>query len=182
MKYSELTIKGLLLIEPNIFSDSRGLFFELYKQTEFVKNNIPIGYVQDNVSVSKKDVIRGLHFQVEPHAQGKLVSVIKGAVLDVVVDVRKDSPTFGKYEAVELNDKNKRMLWIPEGFAHGFAALEENTCFLYKCTNYYHKQSEMGIRYDDADLNISCGIKNPIVSEKDMALMSMRQYKTLEMI
>jgi dTDP-4-dehydrorhamnose 3,5-epimerase len=177
MKFTRFSIEGLILIEPDVYPDSRGLFFELYNKNVFIKNGITADYMQDNVSVSNKNVIRGLHFQVAPYEQGKLVSVIRGAVLDVVVDIRKDSPTYGKHEAVELSEHNRRLLWIPPGFAHGFAALEDNTTFLYKCSNVYHKASERGIRYDDPELNISWNVLNPIVSDKDLELKNLKEYQ-----
>jgi dTDP-4-dehydrorhamnose 3,5-epimerase len=176
MKFTKLSIEGLVVIEPSVFNDSRGLFFELFKLSAFKEHGINTDFKQDNVSVSKKDVIRGLHFQVAPYAQGKLVSVMRGAVLDVAVDIRKGSPTYGKHEIIELSAENKKLLWIPEGFAHGFSVLEEDTCFLYKCTNYYHKDSERGIRFDDPDLNINWGVKNPIVSDKDLQLLPLKSF------
>jgi len=161
-------IKGLLLINPRIFEDDRGLFFESFNERKY--NEIvgsEINFVQDNISVSKKYVLRGLHFQKPPFAQGKLVTVLKGSVLDVAVDLRKNSVTYGKYELVELSDKNKLQFWIPPGFAHGFCALEDDTIFSYKCSNYYSLEHEETIIWNDPDLAIDWKIIDPIVSEKD---------------
>src|SRR5512138_2587473 len=127
-------IEGLLIIKPNVFEDDRGYFFESYNREVFLKNGLDLHFVQDNESKSKKGVLRGLHFQVPPFAQGKLVRVVKGAVLDVAVDLRKNSPTYGKHVSAELSEANKTMFWIPPGFAHGFITLEEETIFVYKCT------------------------------------------------
>jgi len=185
MKFTPLTLPGLVLIEPDIYYDERGLFFELYKNSwnkelveklsDIKSDAISLRFLQDNLSLSKKNVIRGLHYQIAPYEQGKLVTVIKGAVLDIAVDIRKKSPTFGKYLTCELNDKNRHLFWIPPGFAHGFASLEDDTCFVYKCSNVYHKPSESGIRYDDPDININWHISNHIVSEKDLILPRLNQ-------
>jgi dTDP-4-dehydrorhamnose 3,5-epimerase len=175
MKFTPLAIKGLVLIEPTVYADSRGIFFESYNQQQFLKHGIDTVFVQDNQSVS--NVLRGLHFQEAPLEQGKLVSVIRGKVLDVAVDIRTDSPTFGKYISVELSEANKNIFWMPPGFAHGFSVLEEGTVFCYKCTNFYNKASERGIRFDDPTLNINWGVSNPVVSEKDLQLISFEEYK-----
>jgi dTDP-4-dehydrorhamnose 3,5-epimerase len=159
--------EGLYIIQPKCFEDERGYFFESYNQNEFKKNGLNLNFVQDNQSLSQKGVLRGLHFQNPPFAQGKLVRVIKGAVLDVVLDIRKKSKTFGKHFSIELNEHNKTMIYIPEGFAHGFSTLEDNTIFFYKCTNFYNKVSEECILWSDPALNINWNISNPIVSEKD---------------
>ena len=160
-------IQGLLVIKPELFEDSRGYFFESYNQEKFRQLGIDVTFLQDNESKSGRNVLRGLHFQVPPYQQGKLVRVIKGAVLDVAVDLRKSSPTYGEWASIELSEKNKWMYWIPAGFAHGFLTLEENTVFFYKCTQVYHKESEAGIIWNDHSLNIKWGIENPMVSEKD---------------
>ncbi len=167
MEFIETDIKDLFLIKPKVFEDSRGYFFESFTVEAFAKNKIDVNFVQDNQSLSQKDVLRGMHFQDPPHAQGKLVRVIKGSVLDVVVDVRTSSPHYGKSYCVELNEENRLMLWIPEGFAHGFKTLRDDTIFFYKCTNYYNKESEQCILWNDKDLNINWGIENPNLSEKD---------------
>jgi dTDP-4-dehydrorhamnose 3,5-epimerase len=177
MKFTRLEIEGLVIIEPGIIVDLRGCFFESYNQLQFEQNGIHTKFVQDNQSLSKKNVIRGLHFQVAPYEQGKLVSVIKGKVLDVVVDIRKNSSTFGKQVSVELDDINKRILWIPPGFAHGFAVHQDDTIFFYKCTNFYDKSSEKGIRFNDSTLKINWGVRSPIVSDKDLRLMNFEEYE-----
>lgn len=167
MQIIKTEISGLFIIQPRIFEDSRGYFFESYNKKAFVENGINVDFVQDNQSLSHKGVLRGLHFQAPPFAQGKLLSVTKGAVLDVAVDFRKNSPTYGKHVALELTEKNKTMFWIPEGFAHGFLTLEDNTIFTYKCTNFYNKASETCIIWNDPQIGIDWGITNPILSEKD---------------
>lgn len=168
MIVKEFEIEGLRLFEPRIFHDDRGFFYESYneeKYGEFIGTEIR--FVQDNISTSKKGVLRGLHFQAPPFAQGKLVSVIKGKVLDVAVDIRKGSPTYGKHQVIELSAENKLQFWIPPGFAHGFLSLEEDTVFSYKCSNYYSPAHERTLLWSDADLGIEWGILEPIVSEKD---------------
>jgi len=177
MKIHQLAIKDLLLIESDVFSDERGYFLELFNEKRFSDLKLPSYFSQDNLSVSKKNVIRGLHFQESPFAQGKLVRVIKGAVLDVAVDIREKSPTFGKHEALMLTESNNHVLWIPAGFAHGFAVLDDNTVFHYKCTETYNKAAEVGIRYDDSELDIKWNISNHIVSQKDLELMTFADYK-----
>ena len=161
-------IEGLVVIETRKFEDNRGYFYESYnlsKYQELIGESI--SFVQDNISVSAKNVLRGLHFQNPPHAQGKLVSVLKGSVLDVAVDIRKDSKTYGKYKSIVLSAENGLQFWIPPGFAHGFLALEDDTIFSYKCTNNYHPESEESLMWDDADLAIDWRINNPIISSKD---------------
>ncbi|MCK9163314.1 MAG: dTDP-4-dehydrorhamnose 3,5-epimerase [Bacteroidales bacterium] len=168
MKIIKTPIPDLLVIEPNVFNDQRGYFFESYNQEHYFNNNMDMLFVQDNESKSGKDVLRGLHFQKPPFAQGKLVRVIQGKVLDVAVDLRQGSPTYGKYHAVELDAISKKMFYIPEGFAHGFLTLEEDTIFSYKCTNYYNKESEGSILWSDETIGVEWGIENPILSAKDM--------------
>jgi dTDP-4-dehydrorhamnose 3,5-epimerase len=167
MKIQTTNIPDLLIVQPTVFEDARGYFFESYNKQQFEEAGIKLEFVQDNQSLSQTGVLRGLHFQNPPFEQGKLVRVIKGAVLDAVVDIRKGSPTYGKTFAHELNEKNKTMLWIPPGFAHGFLTLENDTIFSYKCTGLYNKQAEDCILWNDGDLAISWGINNPILSEKD---------------
>ena len=175
MKLIQTAIPDVVLIEPAVYEDERGWFMESFNEKRFHKElqklslPVPRPFVQDNHSYSKKGVLRGLHFQRNPHAQGKLVRVVSGAAFDVAVDIRPDSPTFGKWVGVELNTNNKHMLWIPEGFAHGFIALEDNTEFLYKTTDYYSKECECAVRWDDAELDIAWpNIKGDIqVSIKD---------------
>lgn len=176
MKLTQTAIPDVVLIEPNVFADERGWFMESFNEQRFHQELIKIGlptprpFVQDNHSCSGKGVLRGLHYQLAPHAQGKLVRVTQGAAFDVAVDIRKDSPTFGKWVSAELTSKNNHMLWIPEGFAHGFLALEDNTQFLYKTTDYYACDYERSIRWDDKVINISWpNVDSFIVSEKDKA-------------
>ncbi|HMT29440.1 MAG TPA: dTDP-4-dehydrorhamnose 3,5-epimerase [Bacteroidia bacterium] len=170
MKITNLALNGVMLIEPRIFTDERGYFFESYNEERFNKAGIHVEFVQDNQSLSSKGVLRGLHFQNPPFDQGKLVRVVSGSVLDVVVDIRKESPTYGQHLSLKLDALSSQMMWIPPGFAHGFVALEDQTIFLYKCTKVYNKDSEGGILFNDPDLNIDWGIKSPIVSEKDLEL------------
>lgn len=167
MKVINTGIEGLLLIEPKVFEDARGYFFESYKKSLFAEHGINADFVQDNQSLSQKGVLRGLHFQNPPFAQGKLVRVIKGSVLDVALDIRKNSKTYGKIYSTILNEKNKLMMYIPEGFAHGFQTLEDDTIFFYKCTNIYHKESEDCILWNDASLNIPWEKIPVLLSEKD---------------
>jgi len=162
-------MEGLLLFEPRIFEDERGAFFESFRQDLFEEAAGRHTFVQDNQSTSAAGVIRGLHYQEPPFAQGKLVRVVRGAVLDVAVDIRKHSPTFGKHVAVELSAQNRLQLWIPPGFAHGFAVLEEGTVFAYKCTAYYHKESDRVLLWNDAELGINWKLNRPVLSEKDRA-------------
>ncbi len=178
MKIEKNAIEGLLVIKPDVFEDRRGYFFESYNEEKFKQHGIDVKFVQDNESKSGKGVLRGLHFQVPPYQQGKLVRVIKGAVLDVAVDLRKSSPTYGQWAAIELSEKNKWMYWIPAGFAHGFLTLEEDTIFFYKCTQVYNKESEGGILWNDPDLGIKWGISEPMVSEKDKVAMRFREFKS----
>jgi dTDP-4-dehydrorhamnose 3,5-epimerase len=168
MEVIETKIKGLLIIKPKVFADTRGYFFESYNEDVFKQNGIHVHFVQDNQSLSNSGVLRGLHFQAPPHDQGKLVRVINGAVLDIAVDIRKNSPTYGQHVAIELNEENKTMFYIPSGFAHGFLTLRDNTIFSYKCTNLYNKASEGCVLWNDTDLNINWNIPNPILSEKDL--------------
>ena len=167
MELIKTSIDGLLIIKPDVFKDERGYFFESYNKERFAKAGLMMDFVQDNESKSSKGVLRGLHFQKPPYAQGKLVRVVKGSVMDVAVDLRKDSPTYGKWESVILSEDNKLQFWIPEGFAHGFVTLEDETVFNYKCTNINKKESEGSILWNDPDININWNIDNPILSEKD---------------
>lgn len=168
MQLKSTPISDLLIVQPKVFEDERGHFFESYNKTIFDQLGIDVNFVQDNQSLSQTGVLRGLHFQKPPFAQGKLVRVIKGSVLDVAVDIRKNSPTYGNHFDIVLSEKNKKMLWIPEGFAHGFLTLENDTIFLYKCTNYYNKASEECILWNDTDIAIDWKINSPILSEKDI--------------
>lgn len=168
MEIINTKIPDLLIVKPLVFEDQRGYFFESYNKEKFLQQGIDQNFVQDNESKSMKGVLRGLHFQAPPFAQGKLVRVMKGAVLDVAVDIRQNSPTYGQWASTVLTESNKWMYWVPPGFAHGFVTLEDHTVFFYKCTNVYNKASEGSIRWNDPDLNIDWGINNPILSEKDM--------------
>ena len=154
MKVTETGIEGLKVIEPDVFHDDRGYFVETYNAERYLAHGITQTFVQDNESFSSKGVVRGLHWQAAPHTQAKLVRVIRGAVWDVAVDVRKGSPTFGKHVAVTLTAENKRQLYIPRGFAHGFIVLEDNTLFSYKCDNLYSLKSERGLCFNDPSLGI----------------------------
>ncbi len=170
-------INDVIIIEPMVLKDDRGVFFESFQQQKF--NDLigdAITFVQENESISKKDVLRGLHFQKPPFAQGKLVRVISGSVLDIAVDIRKNSSTYGKHVAVELSAENKRQLWIPAGFAHGFVALEDDTVFQYKCTNYYNKNAEDALLWNDETLGINWNIQQPILSPKDELAASFNSF------
>ena len=174
MEFRKTAIEGIIEIFPRIFNDERGHFFESYHKTLFEKNGIPFDFVQDNQSFSTKGVLRGLHFQKAPFAQGKLVRVIKGKAIDVAVDLRPNSPTFGKYLKFLLEEEKQNMVYIPEGFAHGFMALED-CIFTYKCTNVYNKASESGILWNDTTLKIDWDIENPNVSTKDLELLPFQE-------
>ncbi|MBT5698603.1 MAG: dTDP-4-dehydrorhamnose 3,5-epimerase [Flavobacteriales bacterium] len=179
MKIIKTEIKGLLIIEPRVFEDERGYFFESWSKDAFQNVGLDINFVQDNESLSSEGVVRGLHFQNPPFAQGKLVRVLKGSVLDVAVDIRKNSPTYGKHVSAHLSEENKTMFWIPPGFAHGFSTLENNTIFSYKCSGVYNKESEGSLMWNDTDLNIDWKIKNPIISEKDQNSALFTNFKSL---
>lgn len=170
MDVIKIFMDGPLVLQPKVFYDERGYFYESYNADAFKNAGIPDVFVQDNQSLSQKGALRGLHFQAPPFAQGKLVRVIKGAVYDVIVDVRKDSPTYGKHYGIELTEENFTMFWVPPGFAHGFVTLKDNTIFTYKCTNVYNKASEGGLLWSDPALGIDWNIENPIVSDKDKVL------------
>lgn len=176
MTITTTEIEGLLILEPRVFKDDRGLFFESFNEELFTQAAGSVKFVQDNQSVSKKGVLRGLHFQNNPHAQGKLVRVAKGSVIDVAVDIRMDSPTYGQHVAVELSASNNKQFWIPVGFAHGFVSLEDDTIFCYKCTDYYAPDCEGGLLWNDEDLKIDWGIDNPLVSEKDKVAIKFTNF------
>lgn len=168
MEVIETELNGLFVLKPKVFEDERGYFYESYNQNLFKQAGINFDFVQDNQSLSQKGVLRGLHFQNPPHAQGKLVRVITGSVYDVAVDIRKDSKTYGKWFGLELTEKNKWMMFVPPGFAHGFLTLENNTIFSYKCTNFYNKASEVCLLWNDKDLNIDWNFDKPLLSAKDL--------------
>lgn len=169
MTFTKTGFPGLIIIEPTVFADSRGYFFESYNENNFIKEGIDIKFVQDNQSKSSYGVIRGLHYQLAPYAQTKLIRVLSGIILDVVVDIRKGSPTFGKSFSLELSALNNKQLLIPKGFAHGFSVLSDTAEVMYKCDAFYNKASEAGIAYDDKELNIDWKIpaQNAIISAKD---------------
>ena len=179
MPFHKTEFSGLLVFEPSVYEDNRGYFFESYNEQTFLKENIDLRFVQDNQSSSSYGVIRGLHYQLNPHAQTKLVRVLSGTVLDVAVDIRDNSPTFAKAFSIELSADNKKQLLIPPGFAHGFSVLSERAEVFYKCDNFYNKESETGIRYDDPLLHINWRIPSAkiIVSEKDQQLPLLAQSK-----
>jgi len=167
MEVIKTKFDGLLVFQPKIFRDDRGYFFEYFRKDVFKDFNLNIEFVQSNESQSQKNVLRGLHFQNPPFEQGKLIRVVKGAVLDVAVDIRPGSVTYGKWFSYELTEDNKTILWIPPGFAHGFLTLADHTIFQYECTNYYQKDSEGSLRWNDPTLNIKWSINDPIISDKD---------------
>jgi len=173
--FSSLEIPDIKLVIPKHYPDERGYFLESFKESEFSTNKINAKFVQDNVSFSTKGVLRGLHFQKKPKEQAKLVSVISGEIFDVAVDIRKNSPTYGKWVSQILSEKNHKMLYIPEGFAHGFCTLSDTANVLYKVTNEYSPENERGIIWNDPNVSISWPIKNLIVSEKDKKLPTLRQ-------
>ena len=177
MQFEKINMNGPLLVKPDVFADERGFFLEMYNRDRYSENGIAEVFVQDNLSKSKINTVRGLHYQVGQHAQGKLCSVISGKVLDVAVDIRFGSPTFGTYFSVELTDENKFQLWIPPGFAHGFSVLSEEAVFSYKCTAVYNKPGERAIIFNDRELNIDWRVINPIVSNKDLEAKS---FKAIE--
>ena len=178
MEIIKTSIEGLIIIKPKVFGDARGCFFESWSKAGYQNIGLDLEFVQDNQSLSQKGVLRGLHFQNPPFAQGKLVRVIQGSVIDVTVDIRKDSTTYGQHFVIKLSEDNKKVVWIPPGFAHGFVTLEDDTVFTYKCTGVYNKASEGGLVWNDADLNINWGVENPLVSEKDMVAGSFKDFKS----
>lgn len=168
MRVLPTSLPGALLLEPKVFGDARGFFMESWSRARYAEAGIDVDFVQDNVSFSRRGVLRGLHFQ-HPHAQGKLVYVLHGVVFDVAVDIRVGSPTFGQWTAVELSAENRRQFYIPPGFAHGFCVLSETALFAYKCSDYYHPETEGSVLWNDPDLGIDWPIANPELSEKDRA-------------
>ena len=178
MKVIKTEIEGVVVIEPKVFGDHRGYFLEAYSEKEFAENVREIRFVQDNESRSHYGVIRGLHFQKPPFTQGKLVRVVKGAVLDVAVDIRKGSPTYGQHVAVLLTEENHRQFFIPQGFAHGFAVLSESAVFQYKCDNFYHPEADGGISILDESLGIDWGLKmeEALLSEKDTKHVKLAEF------
>jgi len=169
----ELKISGIKIVTPQVHKDDRGYFFESYNEYDFKKLGLPAKFSQDNQAYSNKGTLRGLHYQLK-YQQGKLVRVIQGDVFDVAVDIRQGSPTFGKYEGFHLSDKNNKIMYIPEGFAHGYVVLSETAIFQYKCTEIYHPEDEYGVLWSDKDLNIQWPVKYPILSEKDKTLPTLQ--------
>ena len=169
-------LEGLFLIKPDVFFDSRGYFFESYNKMQWDAFGLKLDFVQDNQSLSQKNILRGLHFQAPPYAQGKLVRVIKGAALDVALDIRKYSATYGQYFLQELSEANFLQMYVPEGFAHGFLTLEDDTIFAYKCTGYYNAKAESGIMWNDKDLAIPWNTENPVISGKDAGNMAFKDF------
>ena len=167
MELIPTSIPDIIILKPDVFGDVRGYFFESFQVEKFAAFGITDSFIQSNESCSQKDVLRGLHYQLEPFAQGKLVRVIKGSVLDIAVDIRRNSPTFGQWVSMKLTGENKWICFIPKGFAHGFVTLEPDTIFTYKCSGLYNKASEGSIRWNDPELNIDWGITSPLLSEKD---------------
>lgn len=176
--FKRLEIPDVILIEPVVFPDQRGFFAELYKRTDFLAGGVPYDFVQVSVSMSRRGVVRGLHYQLKPAEQGKLVTVLRGRVLDVAVDIRRGSPWFGRYVAVELSADEPRLLWIPPGFAHGFQALEDGTLFMYLMTKEYSPQHERCVRWDDPEVGIPWPIREAILSEKDRRCPPLRETET----
>lgn len=180
MKFTETKLKGCFILEPNIIGDERGYFMESFNEKTFNKGiGQDVHFVQDNQSFSSKGVLRGLHYQTGEHAQAKLVRVLQGEVIDVAVDIRPNSPTFGQYEAVFLSEENKKQFFVPRGFAHGFLVLSETATFFYKCDNFYNKESEGGIIFNDTSLNIDWNFQDfdLIISEKDKVLPTLENAK-----
>lgn len=172
MKVIKTDLEGLLIIEPKVFEDDRGYFFESFNENKYIEAGINYKWVQDNQSKSSYGVVRGLHYQIEPFAQTKLVRVLQGRIIDIAVDIRKESPTFGRWVKLELTERNKKQLLVPKGFAHGFAVISEIAVVLYKCDTFYNPEAERGIIYNDNTLNIDWGL-NPddiVVSDKDKTL------------
>ena len=182
MNATRLAFHDVVLLEPKVFGDARGVFYESYNEKVFeAATGLSHRFVQDNHSVSAKRVVRGLHYQLPPHAQGKLVRVVAGAVFDVVVDIRRGSPQFGNWIGVELSAQNRRQLWVPEGFAHGFLALEAASEMLYKATDYYAPQSEHCILWSDPDIGIEWGEAAPILSDKDRLGLPLKAAEVFEL-
>lgn len=170
MKFEETKLHHVWLIKPKRYKDERGEFLETFRVEHFKEHGLEFEFVQDNISVSKKGTIRGLHYQLPPASQGKLVMVPNGEILDVAVDIRQHSPTFKQHFSTILSSENRHMMFIPTGFAHGFSVLSDEATVYYKCNNYYNKELERGIKWDDPELNIGWKVENPILSEKDMEL------------
>lgn len=167
MKIEETSLTNVKLIKPKVYGDQRGHFLEAYRQDLFKKHGIELEFVQDNISTSKKNTLRGLHYQLPPASQAKLIMVVQGKILDVAVDLRENSPTFGESFSTELSSENRHMLLVPTGFAHGFSVLSDEATIYYKCNDYYNKELERGVRWNDSELKIDWKVDDPILSEKD---------------
>lgn len=179
MKIEKTIFRDLLVLTPDVFRDERGYFFEPFNEARFrVETGLNVTFVQDNESMSKKNVLRGMHFQVPPKSQAKLIRVTTGAVMDVVVDLRKNEPTFGKHFSMILSAENKLQLFVPEGFAHGFLVIEEDTIFSYKCTNYYSREHDRSLLWNDPDFAINWQADSPVISDKDQNAMLFRDFET----
>ncbi|RLD09374.1 MAG: dTDP-4-dehydrorhamnose 3,5-epimerase [Chlamydiae bacterium] len=180
MKFVKLNIPDVIVIEPDILGDARGFFFETYKKNEFAANGINVHFVQDNMSSSTKNVLRGLHYQLDPMAQGKLVRVVVGEVFDVAVDIRKGSPWYGKWVGQKLSAKNGRSMYVPPGFAHGFCVLSNDAVFHYKCTNYYSRENERGLLWNDSEVGIEWPVSGNevVLSEKDKNAVGLSDIET----
>ncbi|PLS86113.1 MAG: dTDP-4-dehydrorhamnose 3,5-epimerase [Actinobacteria bacterium] len=178
MNVLKTDLPGVLVFEPNVFGDERGFFLETWNRARYEEAGLPSDFVQDNLSFSSRGVLRGLHFQ-NPHPQGKLVYVLQGEVFDVAVDIRVGSPTFGRWVGVSLSSENKRQLWVPEGFAHGFVVTSKKALFSYKCTDFYHREAEAGVVWNDPDIGIDWPIANPTLSDKDLAAPRLAGNETL---
>ncbi|MNJ91575.1 dTDP-4-dehydrorhamnose 3,5-epimerase [compost metagenome] len=182
MQITQTPIEGLLIIEPKVWRDNRGYFYESYNAKLFAEAGINVNFVQDNQSFSQKGALRGLHAQAQPFEQGKLVRVLQGAVMDVAVDIRKKSPTYGQHFDIELSEENHKQLWVPAGFLHGFLTLEDQTIFTYKVSNYYDKNSEIGVMWNDPDLNIEwsrdIAESEFLLSDKDQVLSQFKDFKS----
>jgi dTDP-4-dehydrorhamnose 3,5-epimerase len=179
MRITPTKIKDVLVLEPKVFEDKRGFFFESFREDVFKQRGFNYLFVQDNHSRSSQNVLRGLHYQIEPKAQAKLVRIVVGEIFDVAVDIRQESPTFGQWVGEILSAKNKKQLFVPRGFAHGFCVLSDTAEMEYKCTEYYSPEHERGIRWNDPKLNINWPVKNPILSEKDKNLPLLKEQKDL---
>ncbi|MGB0757023.1 MAG: dTDP-4-dehydrorhamnose 3,5-epimerase [Patescibacteria group bacterium] len=181
MQLTRLAIPDVIKITPRVFDDERGFFYERFTTKKFKDFGIEVSFVQDNISYSKKNVLRGLHYQLPPHGQGKFVYVTRGRVLDVAVDIRKSSPTFGQFVSEELSDENHTALFIPEGFAHGFITLSDEAIFQYKTTNFYAPEADRGVLFSDPDIGVPWGVAEPLVSEKDGVLPLLQDIPNSEL-
>ena len=177
MEIEETNVPDVLLLKPEVYRDERGFFLETYREEYLKEKNIDVHFVQDNLSKSQKNTVRGLHYQIE-RQQDKLLMVMEGAILDVAVDLRQDSPTFGKHTAMELSSKNKHQMFIPKGFAHGFSVLSDNALVYYKCSDYYYPDGERGLLWDDPELGIDWKVTDPIISEKDRYQPRLQEIRT----